>query len=42
VFGAGRITEVFGAGENAKLTIRFERAGLKVIKLKYAQLRVLT
>ncbi len=42
VFGVGKISEVFGAGENAKLTIRFERAGVKVIKLKYAQLRVLT
>ena len=41
IFGVGRITEVAGAGEAAKLTIRFERAGVKMIKLKYAQLRVL-
>ena len=41
IFGLGRITEVAGAGEAAKLTIRFERAGVKMIKLKYAQLRIL-
>jgi DNA helicase-2/ATP-dependent DNA helicase PcrA len=41
IFGLGRITEVAGAGESAKLTIRFERAGVKMIKLKYAQLRIL-
>ena len=41
IFGVGRITEVAGAGESAKLTIRFERAGVKMIKLKYAQLRIL-
>ncbi len=41
IFGLGRISEVSGAGESAKLTIRFERAGVKMIKLKYAQLRIL-
>jgi DNA helicase-2/ATP-dependent DNA helicase PcrA len=41
IFGLGRITEVAGAGQAAKVTIRFERAGVKVIKLKYAQLRIL-
>jgi DNA helicase-2/ATP-dependent DNA helicase PcrA len=41
IFGAGRIMEVVGAGPAAKATIRFERAGVKVIKLKYAQLRLL-
>jgi DNA helicase-2/ATP-dependent DNA helicase PcrA len=41
IFGAGRIMEVVGAGAAAKATIRFERAGVKVIKLKYAQLRLL-
>ena len=41
IFGQGRISEVAGAGEAAKLTIRFERAGVKMIKLKYAQLRIL-
>jgi DNA helicase-2/ATP-dependent DNA helicase PcrA len=42
IFGLGRITEVAGAGESAKLTIRFDRAGVKMIKLKYAQLRILS
>ena len=32
--------EVVGAGPAAKATIRFERAGVKVIKVKYAQLRL--
>jgi DNA helicase-2/ATP-dependent DNA helicase PcrA len=41
IFGAGRITEIAGAGQAAKLTIKFEHAGVKMIKLKYAQLRVL-
>ena len=41
IFGLGRITDVAGAGESAKLTIRFDRAGVKMIKLKYAQLRIL-
>jgi DNA helicase-2/ATP-dependent DNA helicase PcrA len=41
IFGAGRITEVAGAGQAAKLTIKFDHAGVKMIKLKYAQLRVL-
>jgi DNA helicase-2/ATP-dependent DNA helicase PcrA len=41
IFGAGRITEVAGAGQAAKLTIKFDHAGIKMIKLKYAQLRVL-
>jgi DNA helicase-2/ATP-dependent DNA helicase PcrA len=40
IFGAGRIMEVVGAGPAAKATIKFERAGVKVIKLKYAQLRL--
>ncbi|HXX49094.1 MAG TPA: UvrD-helicase domain-containing protein [Myxococcota bacterium] len=41
IFGAGRIMEVVGGGAAAKATIRFDRAGMKVIKLKYAQLRLL-
>jgi len=41
IFGHGRITEVAGAGQAAKLTIKFDHAGIKMIKLKYAQLRVL-
>ena len=41
IFGAGRIMEVVGDGPAAKATIRFDRAGVKVIKLKYAQLRLL-
>jgi len=41
IFGAGRIMEVIGSGDAAKATIRFDRAGVKVIKVKYGQLRLL-
>jgi ATP-dependent DNA helicase UvrD/PcrA len=41
IFGAGRIMEVSGSGDAAKATIRFDRAGVKVIKVKYGQLRLL-
>ena len=41
IFGAGRIMEVVGSGDAAKATIRFDRAGVKVIKVKYGQLRLL-
>ena len=41
IFGAGRIMEVVGSGDGAKATIRFDRAGIKVIKVKYGQLRLL-
>ena len=33
--------EVVGSGDAAKATIRFDRAGVKVIKVKYGQLRLL-
>ena len=41
VFGAGTIVEVAGAGPGTKLRIRFDRAGMKTIVLRYAQLRML-
>jgi DNA helicase-2/ATP-dependent DNA helicase PcrA len=41
VFGAGTIVEVAGGGPNTKLRIRFDRAGVKTIVLRYAQLRLL-
>ncbi len=41
VFGAGTIVEVAGSGESTKLRIRFDRAGMKTIVLRYAQLRLL-
>jgi len=41
VFGAGTIVEVSGAGAGTKLRIRFDRAGMKTIVLRYAQLRML-
>ncbi len=42
VFGEGNITEVSGSGAAAKVKIQFDRAGIKTIKPKYAQLRVLS
>jgi DNA helicase-2/ATP-dependent DNA helicase PcrA len=41
VFGAGTIAEVAGSGASTKLRIRFDRAGMKTIVLRYAQLRLL-
>jgi DNA helicase-2/ATP-dependent DNA helicase PcrA len=41
VFGQGTIVELVGSGLGAKLRIRFDRAGLKTLKLKYAQLELL-
>ncbi|MEN8181842.1 MAG: UvrD-helicase domain-containing protein [Myxococcota bacterium] len=40
VFGAGTILEVAGRGTGQKLRIRFERAGVKVILVRYANLEL--
>jgi DNA helicase-2/ATP-dependent DNA helicase PcrA len=42
VFGAGRIESVQGQGPAAKAQIRFDRAGIKTVVLRYAQLRILS
>ncbi|MEE8558650.1 MAG: UvrD-helicase domain-containing protein, partial [Myxococcota bacterium] len=42
VFGAGTVLELVGAGRGAKIRVRFDRAGLKTIVLRYAQLRLIT
>ncbi len=41
VFGRGAIASVAGNGPAAKAQIRFDRAGMKTIVLRYAQLRIL-
>ncbi len=41
VFGRGAIVKVMGGGASAKADIRFDRAGVKTIVLRYAQLRIL-
>ena len=41
-FGAGSVVEMVGGGRGAKIRIRFDRAGLKTIVLRYAQLRLVT
>ena len=41
IFGPGSIVEVAGSGSDAKLRIRFDRAGMKTIKLRYAELDLL-
>jgi DNA helicase-2/ATP-dependent DNA helicase PcrA len=40
IFGPGTIVKVTGAGANQKLDIRFERAGLKTIVTRYANLEL--
>jgi DNA helicase-2/ATP-dependent DNA helicase PcrA len=42
VFGAGSVQELIGSGAETKLVIRFDRAGAKTLKLKYAQLELLS
>jgi len=42
VFGAGTVVAVMGSGAETKLEIRFDRAGVKTLKLKYAQLELLS
>jgi DNA helicase-2/ATP-dependent DNA helicase PcrA len=42
IFGAGSVVELVGGGRGAKIRIRFDRAGLKTIVLRYAQLRLVT
>ena len=41
VFGDGTVQEVAGSGESTRLRIRFDRSGIKTIRLKYAQLSIL-
>ncbi|MDZ7361727.1 MAG: UvrD-helicase domain-containing protein [candidate division KSB1 bacterium] len=41
-FGLGEIRAIEGRGENAKLTIEFEKVGAKKILLKYGNLQVLS
>jgi DNA helicase-2/ATP-dependent DNA helicase PcrA len=40
IFGPGTILEVSGAGTNQKLRIRFERAGIKTVVTRYANLEL--
>lgn len=41
VFGDGKVTSVQGQGANCKLQIRFDRGGVKVVLLKFANLELL-
>jgi DNA helicase-2/ATP-dependent DNA helicase PcrA len=40
VFGAGEVVAVIGTGLNQKLKIRFERAGVKTVMVRYANLEL--
>ena len=40
IFGTGTVQEISGSGPGTKLRIRFERAGLKTVMLKYANLEL--
>jgi DNA helicase-2/ATP-dependent DNA helicase PcrA len=42
VFGTGTVLELAGGGRSAKIRVRFDRAGLKTIVLRYAQLRLIS
>jgi DNA helicase-2/ATP-dependent DNA helicase PcrA len=41
IFGEGTILELSGAGSSTKIRVRFDRAGVKTIVLRYAQLELL-
>ena len=41
VFGAGVVLAVTGSGLTQKLKIRFERAGVKTVMVRYANLELL-
>ncbi|MDO5460544.1 MAG: 3'-5' exonuclease [Bacteroidales bacterium] len=40
-FGMGEVQSVEGAGENAKVTIKFRNAGVKTLLLKFAKLKII-
>ena len=40
IFGPGVVLQVVGSGANQKLRIRFERAGVKTIVVRYANLEL--
>jgi DNA helicase-2/ATP-dependent DNA helicase PcrA len=40
IFGPGTILEVSGSGAGQKLRIRFERAGIKTVVTRYANLEL--
>jgi DNA helicase-2/ATP-dependent DNA helicase PcrA len=40
IFGPGTVLAVSGAGANQKLRVRFERAGVKTLLLRFANLEL--
>jgi DNA helicase-2/ATP-dependent DNA helicase PcrA len=42
IFGTGTIGEVIGSGPKGKIRVRFDRAGIKTIVTRYAQLRLIS
>ena len=40
IFGAGTVQDVIGRGPGQKLRIRFERAGVKTVLVRYANLEL--
>ena len=42
IFGAGTILELGGFGRNAHIRVRFDRAGIKKILIRFAQLQLLS
>jgi DNA helicase-2/ATP-dependent DNA helicase PcrA len=42
IFGIGTIMEVIGSGQTGKIRVGFDRAGVKTIVMRYAQLRLLS
>ena len=40
IFGAGAVLEVIGRGPSQKLRIQFDRAGVKTVLVRYANLEL--
>jgi DNA helicase-2/ATP-dependent DNA helicase PcrA len=40
-FGRGVVEKVEGTGENTKLTVRFDNAGVKQLLMKFARFKII-
>ena len=41
IFGVGRVLDIYGSGESAKVLVRFDKVGVKLLALSFANLRKL-
>ncbi len=41
IFGVGRVLDIYGSGDSAKVLVRFDKVGVKLLALSFANLRKL-